>query len=150
MAGTKSEPPQSAGKAGGAGLGFGQIRIHRPRSELTITMFGITTCDTIKKARVWLESHDIPYRFHDYRAEGIEAGRLNGWVGKVGWEKLLNKGSTTFRELPEKDKEGLDEKKAKELMLAKPTMIKRPVLEVGDRILVGFKPDVYEVSVGGK
>lgn len=110
-------------------------------------MYGITNCDTIRKARVWLEGHDVSYRFHDYRAEGIEAGRLDGWVGKVGWEKLLNKGSMTFRELSESDKQGLDEKKAKALMLAKPTMIKRPVLEVGDRILVGFKPEVYEEAV---
>ncbi|MBZ9668152.1 ArsC family reductase [Mesorhizobium sp. ESP7-2] len=117
---------------------------------MTITMYGITTCDTIRKARVWLESHEVAYRFHDYRAEGIEAARLDGWVGKVGWEKLLNKGSTTFRELPETDRQGLDEKKAKALMLAKPTMIKRPVLEIGDSILVGFKPDVYEGAVGGK
>ncbi|CAN7347581.1 ArsC family reductase [Mesorhizobium caraganae] len=114
---------------------------------MTITMYGITTCDTIRKARTWLEGHDVPYRFHDYRAEGIDAGKLDGWVGKVGWEKLLNKGSTTFRELPDKDKNGLDEKKAKKLMLAKPTMIKRPVLEVGDRILVGFKPEAYEAAV---
>lgn len=114
---------------------------------MTTTMYGITTCDTIKKARVWMESHGVAYRFHDYRAEGIDADRLNGWVGKVGWEKLLNKASTTFRELPDQDKQGLDEKKAKALMLAKPTMIKRPVLEVGDRILVGFKPDVYAEAV---
>ena len=111
-------------------------------------MYGITTCDTIKKARVWLESHDVAYRFHDYRAEGIEAAKLDGWVAKVGWEKLLNKASTTFRELADKDKQGLDEKKAKALMLAKPTMVKRPVLEVGDRVLVGFKPEVYEQAVG--
>ena len=115
---------------------------------MTITMYGITNCDTIKKARVWLESHDVPYRFHDFRAEGLDAKRLDGWVGKVGWEKLLNKGSTTFRELADKDKQGLDEKRAKALMLAKPTMVKRPVLEVGDRVLVGFKPDVYEQAVG--
>lgn len=113
-------------------------------------MYGITTCDTIRKARVWLESHGVPYRFHDYRAEGIDARKLDGWVGKVGWEKLLNKGSTTFRELPEKDKQGLDEKKAKKLMLARPTMIKRPVLEAGERILVGFKPEAYEEAVGSK
>lgn len=111
-------------------------------------MYGITTCDTIRKARTWLEGRDVPYRFHDYRAEGIDAGKLDGWVGKVGWEKLLNKGSTTFRELPDKDKAGLDEEKAKNLMLAKPTMIKRPVLELGDRILVGFKADAYEAEVG--
>jgi arsenate reductase len=110
-------------------------------------MYGITNCDTIKKARVWLEGRDVAYRFHDYRAEGIEPERLNGWVGKVGWEILLNKASTTFRELSDKEKEALDEKKAKALMLAKPTMIKRPVLEVGDRILVGFKPDVYQAAV---
>jgi Spx/MgsR family transcriptional regulator len=111
-------------------------------------MYGITTCDTVRKARAWLEGRGVPYRFHDYRAEGVDAARLDGWVGKVGWERLLNKGSTTFRELPDKDKQGLDETKAKALMLAKPTMIKRPVLEVGDTILVGFKPDVYEAAVG--
>ncbi|MER9653948.1 ArsC family reductase [Mesorhizobium sp. M0152] len=113
-------------------------------------MYGITTCDTIRKARVWLEGHDVAYRFHDYRAEGLDAERLDGWVGEVGWEILLNKASTTFRELADKDKQGLDVKKAKTLMLAQPTMIKRPVLEVGDRILVGFKPDAYEAAVGGK
>ncbi|MFD1987527.1 ArsC family reductase [Mesorhizobium newzealandense] len=117
---------------------------------MTITMYGITTCDTIKKARVWLEGHEVPYRFHDYRAEGLDAKRLDGWVGKVGWEILLNKASTTFRELADKDKQDLNEKKAKALMLAKPTIIKRPVLELGDRILVGFKPDVYQQAVGGK
>jgi Spx/MgsR family transcriptional regulator len=115
---------------------------------LTITMFGIITCDTIKKARTWLESHGVRYRFHDYRAEGIDAGRLSDWVGKVGWEKLLNKASTTFRELPDSDKQSLDERKAKALMLANPTMIKRPVLELGGRILVGFKPELYEQAVG--
>jgi len=114
---------------------------------LTITIYGITTCDTVKKARVWLESHDVAYRFHDFRAEGLDAKRLDGWAGKVGWEKLLNKGSTTFRELADGDKQGLDEKKAKALMLAKPTMVKRPVLEVGDQVLVGFKPEVYEQAV---
>ncbi|QPC94221.1 ArsC family reductase [Mesorhizobium sp. INR15] len=114
---------------------------------MTITMYGITTCDTIKKARVWLESRNVAYRFHDYRAEGLDAKRLDGWVGKVGWEVLLNKASTTFRELPDGDKQSLDVKKAKALMLANPTMVKRPVLEVGDRILVGFKPDVYQEAV---
>jgi Spx/MgsR family transcriptional regulator len=119
------------------------------RPILTITMYGITNCDTIKKARGWLESHDVAYRFHDYRAEGLDADRLNDWVTKVGWEILLNKASMTFRELSEKDKQSLDEQKAKALMLAKPTMIKRPVLELGDCILVGFKPEVYQQAVGG-
>ncbi|PAQ03260.1 ArsC family reductase [Mesorhizobium mediterraneum] len=117
---------------------------------MTITMYGITNCDTIKKARTWLERHDVAYRFHDYRVEGLDAKRLDGWSGKVGWEILLNKASTTFRELSDKDKLSLDENKAKALMLAKPTMIKRPVLELGDRILVGFKPDVYQQAVVGK
>ncbi|RWK56718.1 ArsC family reductase [Mesorhizobium sp.] len=116
---------------------------------MTITMYGITNCDTIKKARVWLESHDVAYRFHDYRVKGLEADRLDGWSGKVGWEILLNKASTTFRELSDKDRLSLDESKAKALMLANPTMIKRPVLDFGDRILVGFKPDVYQQAVGG-
>lgn len=116
---------------------------------LTITMYGITNCDTIKKARAWLESHDVAYRFHDYRVEGLEADRLDGWSGKVGWEILLNKASTTFRELSDADRLSLDERKAKALMLSKPTMIKRPVLDLGDRILVGFKPDVYQQAVGG-
>lgn len=147
----KCGPLRNAGKAYKPGLGFRRIRNPtRQRPALTITMYGITTCDTIRKARVWLESHGVPYRFHDYRAEGIEAGKLDGWVGKVGWEKLLNKGSTTFRELPDADKEGLDEKKAKKLMLARPTMIKRPVLEVEDRVFVGFKPEVYAEVMGGK
>ncbi len=112
-------------------------------------MYGITNCDTIKKARVWLESHDIAYRFHDYRVEGLEADRLDDWSGKVGWEILLNKAGTTFRELSDTDRLSLDERKAKALMLANPTMIKRPVLDLGDRILVGFKPDVYQQAVGG-
>ncbi|RWC06158.1 ArsC family reductase [Mesorhizobium sp.] len=116
---------------------------------MTITMYGITNCDTIKKARVWLESHDVAYRFHDYRVEGLDADRLDGWSGKVGWEILLNKASTTFRELSDTDRLSLDERKAKALMLAKPTMIKRPVLDLGDRILVGFKPDVYQQALGG-
>ncbi|MER8704251.1 ArsC family reductase [Mesorhizobium sp. M0323] len=117
---------------------------------MTITMYGITNCDTVKKARSWLASHDVAYRFHDYRVEGLDADRLNGWSGKVGWEILLNKASTTFRELSEEDRLGLDENKAKALMLANPTMIKRPVLELGDRVLVGFKPDVYQEAVSGK
>lgn len=115
---------------------------------MTITMYGIPNCDTIKKARVWLEGHKVGYAFHDYRASGIEADRLQGWIDKLGWEVLLNKASTTFRELPDDKKQSLDAKKAKALMLASPTMIKRPVLDLGDRLLVGFKPDVYERELG--
>ncbi|PLP57845.1 ArsC family reductase [Mesorhizobium loti] len=115
---------------------------------MTITMYGIPNCDTIKKARVWLDGHKVDFAFHDYRASGLEADRLQGWIDRLGWEVLLNKASTTFRELPDDKKQSLDARNAKALMLASPTMIKRPVLEAGDRLLVGFKPDVYERELG--
>ena len=117
---------------------------------MPVTIYGIPNCDTMKKARTWLDGHGVAYAFHDYRASGLEAKRLDGWVGKLGWEVLLNKASTSFRALPEADRQGLDAKKAKALMLANPTMIKRPVLDLGDRLLVGFKPDVYEREVDKK
>jgi len=117
---------------------------------MPVTIYGIPNCDTMKKARTWLDGHGVAYAFHDYRASGLEAKRLDGWVGKLGWEVLLNKASTSFRALPEADRQGLDGKKAKALMLANPTMIKRPVLDLGDRLLVGFKPDVYEREVDKK
>ena len=109
----------------------------------TITIYGIKNCDTMKKARAWLDGHGVAYDFHDYKASGIERGRLEGWATKVGWETLLNRAGTTFRKLPDKDKEGLSEKKAVALMIAQPSMIKRPVLEVAGNLLVGFKPDHY-------
>ena len=108
------------------------------------TMYGIKNCDTIKKARTWLESHGVPYDFHDYKAVGIGRPVLEAWVKKLGWEVLLNRAGTTFRKLPEADKEGLSEKKAIALMLAQPSMIKRPVLEVKGKLAVGFKPDEYK------
>ena len=114
------------------------------------TMYGIKNCDTIKKARTWLETHKLTYDFHDYREEGLDKEKLGAWIKDVGWEKLLNKGSTTFKDLPAKDKEGLTEKKAIALMLANPTMIKRPVLERAGGVLVGFKPDVYAEAFGKK
>ena len=111
-------------------------------------MYGIPNCDTIKKARVWLEGHGVGYVFHDYRAQGLEADRLSAWIGELGWEVLLNKSSATFRALPEADRQGLGAEKAKALMLANPTMIKRPVLDLGNRLLVGFRPDVYQRELG--
>ena len=111
-----------------------------------ITIYGIKNCDTMKKARAWLDGHGVAYEFHDYKAKGIDAGRLAGWARAVGWETLLNKAGTTFRKLPDADKAGLDEARALKLMLAQPSMIKRPVLEHGDGLLVGFKPDAYEAS----
>ncbi|MGB3832214.1 MAG: ArsC family reductase [Mesorhizobium sp.] len=115
---------------------------------MTITMYGIPNCDTIKKARIWLEGHGVGYAFHNYREQGLEAARLDGWVERLGWEVLLNKSSATFRALPEADRQGLDAAGAKALMLANPTMIKRPVLDLGDRLLVGFKADAYAAALG--
>jgi arsenate reductase len=114
----------------------------------TVTIYGIKNCETMKKARAWLEKHDIAYEFHDYKTAGIEPERLERWCKKVGWETLLNRAGTTFRKLPDKDKAGLTEKKAIALMLAQPSMIKRPVLELGGgKLLVGFKPEEYEKSL---
>jgi arsenate reductase len=111
-------------------------------------MFGIKNCDTIKKARTWLEKQGVAYDFHDYKASGIDRPVLEGWVKKVGWEVLLNKAGTTFKKLSESDKEGLTEKKAVALMLAQPSMIKRPVLDVRGKLTVGFKPDEYKKVFG--
>ena len=111
---------------------------------VTITLYGIKACDTMKKARTWLDSHRVQYEFHDYKASGIDAASLARWSKQVGWETLLNRSGTTFRKLPEAQKTDLNERKALELMRAQPSMIKRPVLERGRLILVGFKPESYE------
>ncbi|HWK97225.1 MAG TPA: ArsC family reductase [Pseudolabrys sp.] len=116
---------------------------------MPITIYGIKNCDTMKKARGYLDKKGVDYAFHDYKTAGIDKGKLETWAKKVGWETLLNKAGTTFKKLPDKDKEGLTEAKAIKLMLAQPSMIKRPVLELGGgKILVGFKPDVYEAALG--
>jgi arsenate reductase (glutaredoxin) len=111
-----------------------------------VTIYGIKNCDTMKKARAWLDRRGVAYAFHDYKAAGIERGRLEGWAREVGWETLLNRAGTTFRALPDKDKDGLTDKKAIALMLAQPSMIKRPVLDVGGTLMVGFKPQQYETA----
>jgi len=108
-----------------------------------ITIYGIKACDTMKKARAWLESHGVACAFHDYKVQGIQRDVLEKWVRAVGWETLLNRGGTTFRKLPDADKSGLDEAKAIALMLAQPSMIKRPVLEADGALIVGFKPEAY-------
>jgi len=113
-----------------------------------VTIYGIKNCDTMKKARAWLDVRGVAYAFHDYKAAGIERGQLEAWSKVVGWEVLLNKAGTTFRALPEKDKDGLTEKKAIALMVAQPSMIKRPVLDVDGKLLVGFKTDQYEKMFG--
>ena len=113
-----------------------------------VTIYGIKNCDTMKKARAWLDEHGVAYAFHDYKAAGIERARLEAWARDVGWETLINRVGMTFRKLPEKAKEGLSEKKAIALMLDQPSMIKRPVLDVGGKLLVGFKPAEYQKAVG--
>jgi arsenate reductase (glutaredoxin) len=111
---------------------------------MAVTIYGIKNCDTMKKARAWLDKHGVAYSFHDYKTAGIERDRLEQWCKKVGWEALLNRAGTTFRKLPDKDKGSLDGKKAAALMLAQPSMIKRPVLDLGGgKLLVGFKPELY-------
>ncbi|ODT63173.1 MAG: arsenate reductase [Phenylobacterium sp. SCN 69-14] len=115
---------------------------------MTITIYGIKACDTMKKARAWLDAHGVGYAFHDYKAAGIDRERLEQWAAKVGWELLLNRSGTTFRKLPDADKTGIDQEKAIGLMLAQPSMIKRPVLDVDGKLLVGFKPDAYAAALG--
>ena len=111
---------------------------------MTVTLYGIKNCDTMKKARAWLDGKGVAYRFHDYKAEGIERGRLEGWAARVGWQILLNSAGTTFRKLPDRQKQGLTKEKAIALMLEHPSMIKRPVLEAGGKLLVGFKSTEYQ------
>jgi arsenate reductase (glutaredoxin) len=113
-----------------------------------VTIYGIKNCDTMKKARAWLDHRGVAYTFHDYKIVGIEPDMLARWAREVGWETLLNRAGTTFRKLPEKDREGLSEKKAIGLMLEQPSMIKRPVLEAKGRLLVGFKPEEYAKAFG--
>src|ERR1700741_2506622 len=106
---------------------------------MTITIYGIKNCDTMKKARAWLDGHGVKYDFHDYKSEGITKDKLKACSDELGWEALLNRAGTTFRKLPDADREGLNERKALALMLGHPSMVKRPVLEIGAKLLVGFK-----------
>ena len=116
---------------------------------MSITIYGIKNCDTMKKARAWLDKHGVDYAFHDYKTAGIERERLERWAKKADWETLLNRAGTTFKKLPGKDKDGVTEKTAISLMLAQPSMIKRPVLELGGgKLLVGFKPEQYAAALG--
>jgi Spx/MgsR family transcriptional regulator len=116
---------------------------------MLVILYGIKKCDTMKKTRAWLDTRGIAYAFHDYKIAGIERERLERWAKKAGWETLLNRAGTTFKKLPEKDKDNITEKKAIALMLAQPSTIKRPVLELGGgKILVGFKPDQYAALLG--
>ena len=115
-------------------------------APMTVTIYGIKNCDTMKKARAFLDKAGVDYVFHDYKTAGIDKAHLERWSKEVGWETLLNRAGTTFRKLPDKDKDGLTAAKAMKLMIEQPSMIKRPVLETGKRLLVGFKPDDYKVA----
>ncbi len=112
------------------------------------TLYGIKNCDTMKKAWTWLDSKKVAYAFHDYRKAGIDKPTLEGWVKKVGWEVLLNRAGNTFKKLPNADRENVTEKKAIALMLAQPSMIKRPLLDAKGKLTVGFKPDEYKRLFG--
>ncbi len=113
-----------------------------------ITIHGIRNCDTMKKARAWLDAAGIAHRFHDYRTDGVSAALLRPWLAEHGWQVLLNRAGTTFRALPEAEREGLDEARALALMLAMPAAIKRPVLDVGGRRVIGFAPASYAAVFG--
>ena len=115
---------------------------------MPITIYGIKNCDTMKKARAFLDQRGVEYAFHDYKTAGIDRDRLERWSKKAGWEALLNRAGLTFKKLPDKDKQNVTEKKAIALMLDKPSMIKRPVLDLGSgRLLVGFKPEIYSEAL---
>jgi arsenate reductase len=111
---------------------------------VTVTIYGIKNCDTMKKARAWLDAHAVEYAFHDYKTAGADAALLARWSREVGWETLLNRAGTTFRKLDDARKSGLDERSALKLMAEQPSLIKRPVLESGAKLVVGFKPEIYE------
>jgi len=108
-----------------------------------VTLYGIRNCDTIRKARAWLDSHGVAFIFHDYKVAGVDPAELDRWCEQIGWERLLNRAGSTFRRLPEAQRLELDDQRARQLMLAQPSMIRRPVLVAGTRLLVGFDPDRY-------
>ena len=114
---------------------------------MSYVLYGIKACDTMKKARTWLDEQGIAYQFHDYKTAGIDRGNLQKWCDEHGWETILNRAGTTFRKLDEASKADLDQAKAIDLMLAQPSMIKRPVLDLGERTLVGFAPDRYAAAL---
>jgi arsenate reductase len=111
---------------------------------MTLTLYGIPNCDTVKKARRWLDDRGVAYRFHDFRKDGLDPAKLQSWIDGLGWEKLLNKSGTTFRKLPDAQKDGLDAASAKALMLEQPAMIRRPVVEAAEDTSVGFSSDEWQ------
>jgi Spx/MgsR family transcriptional regulator len=116
---------------------------------VSVTIYGIRNCDTMKKAFAWLDAHGVACAFHDYRKSGVERAKLEQWCAEAGWETVLNRAGTTFRKLPDDAKAGLDQQKAIALMLEQPSMIKRPVLETGGGVEIGFSPERYAALFGG-
>ncbi len=116
------------------------------KTECRVVLYGISpkNCDTIKKARKWLEEAGIDYRFHDHRADGLAPEQLDSWLERLGWEALLNTRGTTFRALPDEARQDLDTAKARALLLAHPAMIKRPLLDKDGELTLGFKADHYQ------
>jgi Spx/MgsR family transcriptional regulator len=114
---------------------------------MALTLYGIPNCDTVKKARDWLDGQGIAYTFHDYKKQGADPARIAEWVGQAGWERVLNRAGTTFRKLPDADKQGLDGARAAALMAANPSCIKRPIVEHPGGLLVGFKPDEWSAAL---
>ena len=110
---------------------------------MSTTLYGFKSCDTVKKARSWLESHGVAYEYFDYRVKPLDAGTVDGWFRRAGWEAVFNRNSTTFKELPDSEKAAIDEVRAKKMILSETNLIKRPVLDTGDRLLFGFKADAY-------
>lgn len=110
-------------------------------------LYGIKSCDTMKKARAWLDAQGVAYRFHDYKSAGIDRARLEAWCTEHDWQTVLNRAGTTFRKLTDAQKADLDQARAIELMLAQPSLIKRPVLDLGGRTLIGFKPEHYSAAL---
>ncbi len=117
---------------------------------MSVTIYGIPNCDTMKKARAWLTAQGVDHRFHDHRKDGVDPARLRAWVDELGWETVLNRSGTTFRKLPEADRANLDADRAVALMAAQPGMIKRPILDLGDRRIAGFRPEIYEQAFAGR
>ncbi len=115
---------------------------------MTVELYGIRNCDTVKKARAWLDDAGVAYVFHDYKTEGVDPARLATWAGQVGWDVLLNRAGTTFRKLDEAARADIDEAKALDLMVAHPSLIKRPVVEHPGGLLVGFKPEAFAATLG--
>ena len=115
---------------------------------MTTTIYGIRNCDTMKKARAWLDAHGVDYRFHDYKALGIDRSRIESWADHAGWEKIINRAGMTFRKLPDADKTDLTRDRAIDLMVAQPSMIRRPVVDHDGDLLIGFDDDRYAAAVG--